>query len=75
LSKHFPKFQQPEQLGKAHIEVLHVIYQQKLEKILYKLKLTLTLLFLREKCITALKRGKYEVAARYKHFLANFGYV
>jgi hypothetical protein len=61
--------------GKAHIEVLHVIYQQKLEKILYKLKLTLTLLFLREKCITALKRGKYEVAARYKHFLANFGYV
>ena len=55
--------------------MLHVIYQQKLEKILYKLKLTLALLFLREKCITPLKRGKYEVAARYKHFLANFAYV
>jgi hypothetical protein len=39
-----------------YIEVLHVIYQQKLEKILYKLKLTVTLLFLREKCITLLKK-------------------
>jgi hypothetical protein len=40
-----------------YIEVLHVIYQKKLENILYKLKLTLALLFLREKCITPLKRG------------------
>ena len=38
-----------------YIQVLHVIYQQKLEKILYKLKLTLTL-FLRGKCITPLKK-------------------
>jgi len=38
--------------------VLHVIYQQKLEKILYKLKMILTLLFLRKKCITPLKKGK-----------------
>jgi hypothetical protein len=36
--------------------VLHAIYQQKLEKILYKLKLTVTLLFLREKCITPLNK-------------------
>ena len=34
----------------------HVINQKKLEKILYKLKLTLTLLFLREKCITLLNK-------------------
>jgi hypothetical protein len=37
-----------------YIEVLHAKYQKKLEKILYKLKLTLTLLFPREKCITPL---------------------
>jgi hypothetical protein len=35
-----------------YIKVLHVIYQQKVEIILYKLKLTLTFLFLREKNIT-----------------------
>ena len=35
--------------------MLHVIYQHKLEKNLYKLKLTLTLLFLRDKSITLLK--------------------
>jgi hypothetical protein len=45
-------------LQEYYIEVLHVIYQKKLEKILYKLKLTLTLLFLWEKCITLLIKGK-----------------
>jgi len=33
------------------------IYQQKLEKILFKLKMILTLLFLREKSIIPLKKG------------------
>ena len=34
---------------------------------------TLTFLFLTEK--SKKKRGKYEVATHYNHFLANFGYV
>ena len=56
-------------MGQHGFHVLPVTYQQNLEKILYKLKLALTLLFLGEKCITPLKKGgKYEVATRYRHF-------
>jgi hypothetical protein len=55
-----------------YIEVLHVIYQQKLEKILYKLKLTVTLLFLREKCITLLKKGKIWSGHSLRAFSGNF---
>jgi hypothetical protein len=49
------------------------MYQQKLEKILYKLKLAITLLFLREQNITPLQQGKIWSGHSLQAFFGKFG--
>ena len=55
--------------------MLHVTYQQKLEQILYILKLTLMLLFLKQKSITPLQKGEIWSDHSLHDVFANVGYV